>query len=88
MAAKKLPLTHAERDFMRSSHALTCDVDGNEVLVGLSRDESLFLLRYTLDSSLGRAPLRQEERTRFQWLHEKHERARLADAKPADDPEV
>lgn len=76
----ELDLTKEQRWYLREIHALTTDSAGREVLVGLTRDESIEYLRHQQTrQSLrdeGRRP-EPEERDRFSALRDRHEQARL-----------
>ena len=65
-----------DRFHLSKMRAITKDALGNEVLVGLSLEDTVFYVNY------GRARLsgthNREERTRYLELNEKHERVRLA----------
>lgn len=78
----KLELTEAERAFQTEMRGLSTDHDGNEILVGLTVEESTWYIEHNrqwlaerLDDS---APNKSREgRVRHRELHEKHERARF-----------
>ena len=57
--------------------ALTTDRDGNEVLVGLTLEETNFYLEYLSARREGKHTTR-EDGDRYVQLHEKHELQRLA----------
>jgi hypothetical protein len=76
-----LELSDVERWGAEQNRALARDLDGNEVFVGLNREESLFFVGYRRMTSL---PLRaaglrpsQADRKRASELRQKHEIARL-----------
>jgi hypothetical protein len=73
-----LKLTDDERAAKRSFQALSLDAEGNEIYVGLSREESEWMLDYERKYApgTGRRPEPQEKR-RHIALNEKHELARL-----------
>jgi hypothetical protein len=69
-----LDLTEAERAYFSEMSSLGVDGGGAEVLVGLTREESLFYLAY----SRGEAGVKSDEsRSRYLDLHEKHQATRL-----------
>jgi hypothetical protein len=75
---RTLKLTDDERSAKRSFQALSVDDEGNEVYVGLSREESEWMLDYERKYAPGRtrSPERDEKKRHIE-LHEKHELARL-----------
>jgi hypothetical protein len=56
--------------------ALASDGDGNEVLAGLTLEESGFYMQYRRRRKAGHYP-HASDRDRFLQLHERHELARL-----------
>jgi hypothetical protein len=76
----KLELDDAERWSLEQNFALSTDSAGDEVFVGLTREETLFLLGYRRTSRQLRAASKRpppEDRERATQLREKHEHARL-----------
>jgi hypothetical protein len=75
---RTLKLTDDERSAKRSFQALSVDEEGNEVYVGLSREESKWMLDYERKYAPGRtrSPKRDEKKRHIE-LHKKHESARL-----------
>lgn|SRR5690606_37695298 len=77
----ELELDDGERMALRQNRALGTDKAGNEIFVGLSREESLDYLAYRRQSSLvmRAAGIRPDKERRLHGmaLREKHERARL-----------
>jgi hypothetical protein len=71
---RTLKLTDAERSARREFQTLSVDDDG----IGLSREESEWMLDYERKYALGRSRSHdRDERARRRELHEKHEQARL-----------
>jgi hypothetical protein len=69
-----LNLTDGERAYFDEMRSLGVDSNGNQVLVGLTLEESLFYLAY----SRGEAGVKShEDKSRYLELHEKHETTRL-----------
>ncbi|MHB0775386.1 hypothetical protein [Halomonas sp. WWR20] len=71
----KLDLTQEERDYMGELRMLTTDSQDNEVIVGLSRDESTRYIesnRVFLAGDGGNLDIND-----YMALQEKHERARM-----------
>jgi hypothetical protein len=68
--------TDADRAYLNEMHAITTDSKGNEVLIGLSLEETEFYLSYA-NSRMDGTEQRADQK-RYLELHEKHERARLA----------
>lgn len=77
---KRLPLGAADRLYFSELHSLALDRRGNEVLCGLSREESLEYL------SITRQHLKQfpECRPRFRYLHDKSRAIAAALAQAAE----
>jgi hypothetical protein len=66
--------SETEREMLNEMRAITSDAHGNELLVGLTLEETDFYLAHQRDF---RAGIRHsEDRLRFLELHNKHERAR------------
>lgn len=73
-----LPISDDEREAKAAFHALDLDRDGNEILVGLSREESEWLLCYNRDySGPPRVRATKEDRAKAKAIREKHNVARL-----------
>jgi hypothetical protein len=70
-------LTGERRAHLLEMRALTIDRQGNELLVGLTFEETDFYLDYGTARLEGRHTT-SEEGNRYLALHDKHERARLA----------
>jgi hypothetical protein len=79
-------LSAEDRGLMRGNLALSVDRDNREILVGLDREESEWLLAFVNRSRENRA---DEDGDRYLRLYEAHERARAsvigARGKPAND---
>lgn len=75
----KLDITQGERAHLLETQALSLDRKGNEVLIGLTREESEWYLKdqqnWLEQRSSGTRS--KEDKARFLELSEKHERARL-----------
>ena len=73
-----LKLTDDERAAKRSFQALSVDSEGNEIYVGLNREESEWMLDYERENAPGRMrPPERDEKKRNIELYKKHEMARL-----------
>lgn len=73
-----LNISEAEREYMKEMRMLTTDSRGNELLVGLTLEESRFYLKFA-DARLSSVGMdSDEDRERYLALHEKHEKARLS----------
>lgn len=80
-------LTEAERAYLRQVRALAMDSRGNEVLAGLTREETAFYVEY------GRAWVRGArsgpgDRDKYLALYRKHEQQRRAIGAEARTPEA
>ena len=69
-------LTDSERAHLREMRALSTDLQGREVLVGLSFEETVFYVAYGRDRVKGIS--RPDDGEKYIELHDKHERARLS----------
>jgi len=77
MAVKQLDLTEAERAFLTEMIDLGNDDAGNEVLVGLTVEESVYLIDRSRQLFFRRKPTSKEDARRAVELRERHEIARL-----------
>ncbi|GAB2798839.1 hypothetical protein GCM10027040_27150 [Halomonas shantousis] len=84
----KLDLTQEEREYMNELRMLATDNRGDEIVVGLSRDESLRYIeshRVFLSGEGGHSGAGIDD---YMMLQAKHERARMAgmaaDSSPAE----
>jgi len=75
-AKAPLSLSGDDRTTLERNFAICTDAEGTETLVGLTRDESGWLLAFVNRSAVGRPS--EASRDRYLELYEKHERARLA----------
>ena len=68
-----------DRAFLAEMRAITTDVDGREVLVGLSAEETEWYFAYGARRSAGepRGANHSADRERYLALHDKHQRARF-----------
>lgn len=76
---KSLKLTDDERAAKRSFNALSIDEADNEIYIGLSRDESEWMLNYERKyghPARATSPTRDEKRHHIE-LFKKHDKARL-----------
>jgi len=69
-----LNLTDVERAYFNDMRSLGVDSSGNEVLVGLTLEESLFYLAYSRGEAGAKS---HEDNSKYLELHEKHEATRL-----------
>lgn len=73
-----LPISDSEREAKESMSALAVDRDGDEILIGLSREESEWLLRYNRDyAGPPRVRASKEDKAKAKEIREKHNVARL-----------
>lgn len=72
-----LDLNDGERAYMQEMRILTTDTEGNEVMVGLTLDETLIMLEHNRRFLAGDRDRSEAGRESYLRLHEKHERARL-----------
>lgn len=76
----KLKITDSRRAALTDTRSLATDKDGNEVLVGLTLEETLFYLNYGEQRLSQRSQNKRpdkDDRRRYLALHEKHEIQRL-----------
>lgn len=73
-----LNISKAEREYMNEMRMLTRDSQGNELLVGLTLEESQFYLRFAQARTRSMEPQGDEARDRYLELNDKHEKARLS----------
>lgn len=66
----------ADRAFLAEMRAITTDSHGQEVLVGLSVEETAFYMNFAHQRTEGRGDSAATDR--YLELHDKHERARLS----------
>jgi hypothetical protein len=71
--------TDAERAFLTGMRGLTTDAQGQEVLVGLTLDETKFYMEYTrkFEFITPKGVRETEDRGRYLKLHNKYDVARL-----------
>ncbi|MGB6185137.1 MAG: hypothetical protein WBF65_08465 [Sphingopyxis granuli] len=75
-----LDLRDWQREGKTRDHCLSVDSEGREILIGLTRAESEWLVLYEQDSAdafVAGKRTRREDSKEFLRLHEKHECARL-----------
>jgi hypothetical protein len=70
-------LSDSQRAYLIEMRALTTDRGGNDVLVGLTPEETDFYLAYG-DGRINGEHRSREDGKKYLFLHEKHERERLA----------
>ncbi len=70
-------LTEPEREYLREMRALAVGPDGVEHLVGLTLDETIFYVRFSLEPVSGDFPSRTDSE-RYLGLQRRHETSRLA----------
>lgn len=73
-----LYLTDSEREQFTFLRALTTNLQGDEVLVGLAAEESCFYVGHLRARSTAGHRFSKEESTRYLAMNDKHEMARLA----------
>lgn len=73
-----LDLNDAERDYLTGTRALTVNAAGDEVLVGLTADETAFLMLRMRQFLRNERDHDRERRKRFLELRARHELARYA----------
>ena len=91
---KELPLTPNERLWHTEMKGLSTDAAGNEILVGLTVEESIFLLEYVrvrAERGPGYREYRNAHFAKYTELQNKHDIARLQvlqaeSARKRDDP--
>ena len=69
-------MTDERRAHLLEMRALSTDTAGNEILVGLTVEQSIYVLQYGPDRLRGNRHT-SDERDKYLVLHEKHEIARL-----------
>jgi hypothetical protein len=67
-----LDLDGSHRDYLHATFALTTDAEGNETLVGLTRDESVEYLCVMSGPSIGPNLREVEDPLRFLRLYDRH----------------
>jgi hypothetical protein len=67
--------TDDERAYLSEMRAMSTDASGNEILVGLTLEETAFYMNYTRKRLTGEHDHQHGER--YLELHDKHEQARL-----------
>lgn len=73
-----LDLNDVERDYLIETRALSVNVDGEEVLVGLSVDETVFMPDHMKRFIMAERDHDRERKKRFLELRSNHELARFA----------
>ncbi len=73
---KQLPITKSERAYLAEMRALSTDKEGNEVVAGLTSEESLFYVLYAQRDLEGRTT--KSDTSQYLALHDRHEKVRLA----------
>lgn len=71
-----IELTAGERTFLEEMHGLAKDENGQEVLVGLTLEETEFYVTYTRRRAAGDRERDPANRDRFFALHDKHDLVR------------
>ncbi len=71
-------LSETSRAYLLEIRALSTDSNGNEILVGLSVDETDFYLKFSELSTTNDLDISDEDRSRYLELSEKHEATRLS----------
>ncbi|RON88445.1 hypothetical protein [Pseudomonas fluorescens] len=72
-----LDITDSDRNYMNEMRMLGKDQDGNEVMVGLTREETLRMLEHNRRFLANDRDRSKEGRADYLKLHEKHERVRM-----------
>lgn len=67
----------SERVYLTEMRAISTDGDGNEVLVGLSLEETAWYMEHSRRFLTSERDRNSENRARYLQLHDKHEIARL-----------
>lgn len=77
---RRLPLSEAERIAMKSVFSIDLDPLGDEILAGLTFDESAWLLKYRKASkwNLAAPALHGKDRFRANRFEERHQAAHIA----------
>lgn len=73
-----LDLNDVERGYLTETRALSVNPAGEEVLVGLTVDETAFVLDHMRRFLMSEREHDRERKKRFLDLHNKHEAARFA----------
>jgi len=68
--------TNEERTYLTESRAITTDASGNEILVGLTSEETAFYMGYARQRINGEHD--HHSGKRYLELHNKHDMARIA----------
>ncbi|WP_395598593.1 hypothetical protein AB4P95_11470 [Pseudomonas sp. A1437] len=72
-----LDITDSDRNYMNEMRMLGKDQDGNEVMVGLTREETLRVLEHNRRFLANDRDRNKDVRADYLKLHEKHERVRM-----------
>ncbi len=72
----KFEFTDSEKVYLREMRAFSTDAQGREVLVGLTREETILYVTYGRDRMAGMS--RHDDGEKYLEFHDKHERARLS----------
>ena len=72
-----LDITDSDRNYMNEMRMLGKDQDGNEVMVGLTREETLRMLEHNRRFLANDRDRNKDVRADYLKLHEKHERVRM-----------
>lgn len=70
--------TDADRVYLNEMRALTTNSEGEEVLVGLTPQETKFFMEFSNKRLSGSQRSSDEDRDRYLNLNEKHEKERLS----------
>ena len=70
--------TDADRVYLNEMRALTTNSEGEEVLVGLTHQETKFFMEFSNKRLSGSQRSSDEDRDRYLNLNEKHEKERLS----------
>jgi len=70
--------TDADRAYLAKMRAITTNAQGQEVLVGLSAEETAFYMAYAKQRKEGPHKSGDGDQDRYLELHDKHEHARFA----------
>ena len=74
---RMLDLTDDARAYMSEMRILSTDFEGNEIMVGLTRDETLRMLEHNRRFLANDRDRNEKSRGDYLALHERHEKARL-----------
>lgn len=72
-----LDIADSDRNYMNEMRMLGKDQDGNEVMVGLTREETLRVLEHNRRFLANDRDRNKDVRADYLKLHEKHERVRM-----------